>query len=648
MSARPVEVSLTVDGEAALYSAPGRLGKLRVANTGAYRITLDPRSGSPGPDNNHIALFLPAGTLSDASLEDLAVSDGWLLARGQRRSGENHWDGLFLLSGSARSIAPGEELVILLHGVAADANGTARHVRAVVEYTLLHDGPMVGAALRGSRSLVLHVVPWAHSPADMHLQAGVIRGSSVINRAEVANRVVVGLSATAVDGLVRFVGGRTELQLSWDIGPPDTHWWALCTGAEAEACEVAVEWAAVDWAAGAPSSVRPEVDRGVWVSETAATWQITVPADVAFQAGQGIALVVDGLVTSHPSGPANLYLTVSGVDDGKSAMFVLKVAKRPSIWSSTGGLTLYAGGDAELVTVRGEYGQPAAILGRSPSPNPSPSGSVTSPPGHRLDLYDGSGAVGARVSSTERSRLDRGLDVGDGVRLSGGVELTSQDKTLSISAGNGSLDLVAPTIGTTFTIKVEDDGRLHFAGSTTTEGTARVESSVVAGNSLVGGALVVNQQLELGGEFHATELYIYHGRELMLEHGMANDLVVAARGGLNVPGPLRMNNLPIAAVETFDYSVQFAAGSALPEAVLATGRRQADWTPLIIGEHQVVLTAHAPGSALLLWTETFNIAMVAIGGEWHAGIETPLAVLPWEIVGQGALTVLFLNNAALK
>lgn len=629
MNDRPVELSITVDGDAALHSGPGRTARLRIHNTGEFGITIDPHPGAAGPENHHVALFLPAGTLSDASLADLAVSDGWALGRGDRRSGENHWDGIYLADQVGRSIPPGAEAVVLLHGVAADPRGAARHARVVVEYGLLNDGPMVGSALRGTRSLMLAVVPWAHSPTDLHVDAAVISGASVVNRAAVANRIVVGLSATVVDGVVRFIGGRTELIVSWDIGPADARWWALCDGAEAEACEVAVQWVRGD-----PESTRDDVDQQVRVSQTAATWRIIVPEDLAFREGEGIALVIDGLVTSHPSGPANLYLTVAGADGSGTGVFVLKVAKQPSIWAGPGGLTLYAGHGDDLVMVRGAFGQPAALLSRSPT------GAGEARRGQRLDLYTDDGTrVGARLSAAERSRVEHGLDVGGGLRLpgAGGVALRGENGTLSITSDGGALEFVPPAGAGTYTVEA-GAGSLLFHGSTVTTGSVLATGSLTAGgDAAVGGSLTVSGPVELHGEVRAHSLQVSQG-DLPLLAGLSDQWpALSAPSGLAVTGPLRLDGSPLLALQTFRY--RYGANP--------TGRGS-EWTPLIIGDRDITLVVEAP---LVRLTITGKLTLAVRDGQWHIEPEETANVpdLPPEsFSGQAELTVLFVCNALFR
>lgn len=531
------------------------MAELRIRNPGRFGLVLPPRSGPVDSGNRHLGVFLPAGVLSAVSLSTLAAAGGWELARGERRAGEHRWDALYLAATTPVTIAPGEEVVVALRGVAAEAKGSSRFTRAVIEYDLAAAGPMVGGAVRGSRSLLLGIEPWTDVGADVPVLAALMSGGSVVNRAAVANRVIVGLGATAVGRTVRLLGGRTELRLSWDVGPADTHWWALCDRDQAEACEVSVRWVRDD-----PDSVRPDLDPQVGVSGSAAMWRAVVPEDIDLWEGEGLALAIDGLVTSHPSGPANLYVTVAGVDGRGTARFVLKLAKQPLAWGDGGGFVPYAGDADELVSVRGEFGQRAAVLAREG-------------PGFNLDVYAADGIqVGARLSSAGRSFVaSQGFDI------------------------SGSLRIGSPSDGHVYSIETEDGGdRLRFDGSTATSGSAAVDHG-----------------LTVGGPAHLA-------------------------AGLSVDGPLRAEARQLLEVVKFRY--RFAE--------FPTGRRVAQWTPLIIGERDVRLT-----NRRTLETVVGKMTLVARDGEWLVVLERHLGLpldTPDVVDGDALLTVLFINQALLR
>ena len=463
----PIEVSFTVDGEPALYSGPGRDALLRLTNTSGSSIRLAGLAGPPSPTSHHLALHIPAGTLSPTSLVELRAIEGWSAAveRDGRGAGGNLWDVVFLASRDAVTVPPAGQIVVQLHGVAAATGGGARHTRAVVDYAVdtVDTGTAATTGLRGSRSVLLYVVPWQHSPSHLHLMAGVMAGGEVINRSEVVNELEIRITPDAVLGAVDLVGGQTALQLSWDVGDADARWWALCTPAQANAMTVELAWSVPGEDRAAPA---PILDEDVWVSPTAATWGVTLPESVALQEGDHVSLIVRNLYTAHPSGPANLYLSVVGVGDGVggavSGSFVLPVSKQSYRWLGEGGLSVFAGAGETLFEVRDESRRKAAAISRSGR-------------GFALNLFRdevtafGDEIIGATITSDGDASLFRSLAIGGSLRLGGTIELgASADQfTMGIADDNGprgKLRVALPSADRDYVVGV-GDGELVFGGA---------------------------------------------------------------------------------------------------------------------------------------------------------------------------------------
>lgn len=525
----PIEATLTVDGEPALYSGPGRDGLLRLVNRTASPIAISaptsaatPTSASTSPSgvgagaasgvgsaDHHVTLHLPAGTLSETSRREVRAVEGWDAVVGVREDGDNRWDAIRLSPRAPLSIPAGGEIVVQLHGLAAAPGGRARHSRVVLDYLVDQqdepDEPGTPARrwpLEGSRALVLHIVPWQHSPSHLHLAAGVLHGGEVLNRASVANEIEVRLTAEAVLGTVDLVGGQTELQLSWDVGPADTCWWSLCSPAEADGARVELHWL-LEGGRAAPD---PVLDADVWVSATAATWGIVVPSDVGLAEGDQVAIRVKDLFTAHPTGPANLYLDVVGVGDGAggavSGSFVLQVRKQAQRSAGDDGLTILAGPDDPLLEVRNQHGRRALRVERE---GDGYALGLYAPDQHRPD-HD---ILGARISSAGDAHLPGGLAIGGPLHIGGplrfgdSVEVSGDGDTVALSrrggaAPAGRLRLGAPDTGQDYLLRVRDGvleatGDLRVAGAASLDGAVDVAGLLHAQGPLqVGGSILGN------------------------------------------------------------------------------------------------------------------------------------------------------------
>ncbi|MFN0092684.1 MAG: hypothetical protein ACKVWR_20815 [Acidimicrobiales bacterium] len=469
----PLGVSLRIDGEPALYSGPGRDGLLRLSNDGTAPLVLAARTPEPSASDHHVALHLPAGTLSPSSLADLRAADPWratAIADARSRGG-NRWDAVYLSCQEPLLVAPGDDVVVELRGLSALPGGRAQTTRLVVEYNLEDPanppaGPSAAArSLTGARSVPLHVVPWQHNPAHLHLMAAVRRGAEVLNLGGVTNTIEIRLAADVVLGAIELVGGQTELILSWDVGPAEDRWWALCSAAEANAATVSLSWSFAD---DRPAP-EPILDEDVWVSPTAATWGVTLPQDVSLRQGDHVAIVVSGLLTAHPAGPANLYLDVVGVGDGDggavSGSFVLPVHKQAHRWSD-GGLVAMGGVEGPLLDLRNEFAEPALKVAHDGA-------------GHTLELFvaaEGTPerSVGARIRGDGDAFLGGGLHLRGPLSVGGDGGTVALDHRRDDGSPNGRLRLEGPDDAEDYVVGVRS-GRLVTAdvdvhGALTVEG----------------------------------------------------------------------------------------------------------------------------------------------------------------------------------
>lgn len=480
---QPISAEIDIEGEPTLYAGRLRMASINLTNRTDTPITLPATAGPASAADHQLVVSLPADTLSPVSLQQITGLDGWSLTTGERRDGPNAWHSLYLTRGAEQTISPGKTLSIPVRGIAAEAHGSARYTRAVIDYRIVDNGHI----LTDSRSSVLHVLPWPHNPAHLHLAAGVRGDSVVINTAAIQNRLQVVLTASAVLGHVELVGGQTEIDLAWDVGPAESRWWSLCTPAEANSTRLHVSGLYRPLAPGHFEPVGDELVFDPWVSPTSASASFVMPDSVRLAEGESISLTIENLYTQHPSGPANLYLSVRGAEGGLSGHWVMQIEKFPHKLDNRGGVTLYTDGMPSF-EIRDRKDRPKFwVLDLGDQTRLEVIGELPGQP-----EYDD---VGASIGSDGRAGFKTAVEVG---RDNDIVEL-SADHGLKLSrpATTGGLIFGPPTDDITYRVST-DSGYVRFHTAVNLQGTVDADRDLSVGGSLtVRGTLTTVNTLDV-------------------------------------------------------------------------------------------------------------------------------------------------------
>jgi Concanavalin A-like lectin/glucanases superfamily len=315
---------------------------LQVTNVSSQGLVLAPQDKvQPGEGNSHFELEFHPGVLTEISLDSLgADSAGWTLASATDSDGSLR---IFLLSQTERTIDPGKNLLVGMSYASAASPGSDRSTQVEMKYNLLHFAGEQ-TPLSGSQSSPLQVID-LRGQINIPLHLGFAGSDTVLNLgAQYPNTLILELSNASMGKSLAFQPEEgseavTRLILSTDVQPPEQN---------------------RDWALGTLSEVMalvPDIDDARWkkaVNEQGETpeWIFTPTELVQLQPGEMLRLTLNNIISSLPSGSANLYLRYEHIPGYRNGQFVLPVKKSPDsikdLPLSGGGTVTWSGPDGRL------------------------------------------------------------------------------------------------------------------------------------------------------------------------------------------------------------------------------------------------------------------------------------------------------------
>ncbi|NEQ38266.1 MAG: hypothetical protein F6K40_19170 [Okeania sp. SIO3I5] len=298
---------------------------LEIVNDSDQAITLPTKSGSVSATNHHFELRFRPDTLSPNSLKQLvlAIKQGWSMS-----SPVTQDDGkvsLYFLTNNPTLGARGTIPLTLqnINGAAAGGARTSRVELKCPQFT--HEGETVSNYYREKRlSIVSH-----RGKKNIPLHVGFVGSNRILNDRSSANELILRITNVLKDKSIPLNPASqgdeaSKLIISFDIDSD----WALGTKSQVE--NITIE--GKDWR----PNEQPEDDWNIVKGNEGETptWTITHQneAESGLAPGQVVQLTISNIVSSLPSGQANLYLRYENIPGYWDGTFVCTIEKSPILY----------------------------------------------------------------------------------------------------------------------------------------------------------------------------------------------------------------------------------------------------------------------------------------------------------------------------
>lgn len=331
---------------------------LEISN--ASRLALDLGAlGSATATDHHFELVFRPGVLAPSSLAQVALATpGWQISPATPQP-----DGtvsFYLSSQAALTLRPREPLRLQLLHLRADGGGGSRGTTVQLRYEQLRYASDVSLAISGSRVQSLEIVS-QRSKRGIPLHAGLVGSSAILNDGRTANSLRLRITNISGDETLALnpAGHPRESRflISFDVDRE----WGLSTAGQAQAVAASAD--------GAGWNVAKAPDAPQWV--------VTSQGAQGLAPGQAIQLSLSAIVSSLPSGPANLYVRYHNIPGYWNGQLVCTVEKSPLLYRADSvGIGTDAPGQRLVVEAAPNSGraagnrmqQPGQLALRGPAP----------------------------------------------------------------------------------------------------------------------------------------------------------------------------------------------------------------------------------------------------------------------------------------
>jgi hypothetical protein len=462
----PIDFRLYDDDEqAVLYISEDAFGhnlRLELRNTSAQIIQMN---DGPGADasvtNHHFALRFRPGTLSENMLKRLVnsvertkilapVNAGeWDLYFPAKPPAANEAAVLYLrYKGAKKSFGPNESRILTFQQVSAAPGSGARGAQVELAPRQLSVAGEDSTPITGSRTQYVHIAN-QRGRKNIPLHVGFVDGNTVLNNGDENPPLRLRITNVLREGDIVFkpkTGDQpTKLVISLDaqkveekdgkitpVGPLKD--WALVT-TEVANHRVGVK---ID---GINSHQETQGETPEWVA--------TFEAERRLVPGAHLEIEISGIVTSLPTGHANLYVRHENIPGYWDGQFVCAVEKSPIVFRDVTHTHEKADGQKETVSHRGWVGVGNGV------------------PQNLLHVGDGTSAIrDDRVQVVVTSKTPQsGIAIGqcEGVNVllqasqAAGCIGTTSDHTLTLRTSDKDR------------VSIDKDGNVYMAGALTAE-----------------------------------------------------------------------------------------------------------------------------------------------------------------------------------
>ncbi len=304
--------------------------ELRNSSTQAIQF-INGQNAVASADNHHFALRFRPGTLSDNTFKLLTTplerakilkeADQWDLYFPPKRPAANEPASLYLLyKGASTSFRPDERRSLTLQRMSAAPGSGARGTQVELIPRQLTAAGGDATPITGSRSQYVHITN-QQGKKNIPLHVGFVNGNTVLNDGKSTNTLQLRITNVSKDGAITLNPKSSSAPSKFIVS------------FDAQLQRQSKEWALVS--SGDSSKVIVKADGREITAEgiqgETPEWPITFTAARNLGAGQHIAVEISGIISSLPSGQANLYVRYENIPGYWDGQFVCVVEKGPIV-----------------------------------------------------------------------------------------------------------------------------------------------------------------------------------------------------------------------------------------------------------------------------------------------------------------------------
>jgi hypothetical protein len=311
----------------------GQMSNLEITNSSRRDLRPKTLSGEPSDKNHHFELRFRPGTLSvnGTQVAVEAGASGWKISRPIENDGAVS---LYLLCTTSATLKAGDTTAVTLQHLSADGSGGARGTRVELKWdtgALEYVGgdpaqspePLVG----GHRVQHLSIVN-ERGQKHIPLHVGIVGGNKVLNDGS-KNTLKM-----RITNLLK--QGEGNIQLNPKKDPPDPEQPESMFRFSFDASDTE------EWTLGSKSQVHniviTAVARNIAFEKRKDTlgertvWTLWPTEAVILEPDQFIDVTIDNVITSHPSGQANIYVNYKNIPGYWDGDFVCDIEKGPVVY----------------------------------------------------------------------------------------------------------------------------------------------------------------------------------------------------------------------------------------------------------------------------------------------------------------------------
>ncbi|NEQ08967.1 MAG: hypothetical protein F6K37_24400 [Moorea sp. SIO4E2] len=302
------------DKEPVIFIENGTKGQeltLEIVNNSDQPITLPTKSGAVGADNHHFELRFRPDTLSPDSLQQLVLAEkeGWSMTKPPVTQA-NGMVSLYFLATNNQALGAKQTISLTLQHINGAAAGGARTTRVELRCPQFTQGETFNNYYRENRLSIVSHRGKKHIP----LHVGFVGSNRILNDGSSPNQLIL-----RITNVLHEASKASKFIISFDVDND----WALGTKSQVE--NITIEGKDLR------PNEQPEEDWNIEknIEGETPTWTITHQneEEPGLAPGQVVQLTISNIISSLPSGQANLYLRYENIPGYWDGTFVCTIEK---------------------------------------------------------------------------------------------------------------------------------------------------------------------------------------------------------------------------------------------------------------------------------------------------------------------------------
>ncbi|NEQ72114.1 MAG: hypothetical protein F6K23_02895 [Okeania sp. SIO2C9] len=304
------------DKEPVIFIENGTKGQeliLEIVNDSEQPITLPPKTSSVSSTNYHFELRFRPDTLSPDSLPELALAEKQNWSMSSAVTQDDGKVSLYFLTNDL-TLGAKETIPLTLQNINGAAAGGARTTRVELKCPqFTHEGETFSNYYREKTLNILS----HRGKKNIPLHVGFVGSNRILNDNSSQNQLILRITNVLKDKSIR-LNKASKLIISFDVqAQGERKEWALLEAGQVAG--VNVEYEGKEIINSGKESQSPE-------------WIITFGSETVIEAGQHHQVQLSGIISSLPSGQANLCLRYENIPGYWDGTFVCTIEKSPILY----------------------------------------------------------------------------------------------------------------------------------------------------------------------------------------------------------------------------------------------------------------------------------------------------------------------------